>query len=63
LADRGLMRPLRRFPFVPNTPSRLEEDCYEAFNIQVEGLRKRSNRPAASISSSAFPAGSIRPMR
>lgn len=41
MADRGLIRPLRRFPFVPNTPSRLEEDCYEAFNIQVEGLRKR----------------------
>lgn len=40
-SDRGLIRPLRRFPFVPNTPSRLEEDCYEAFNIQVEGLRKR----------------------
>lgn len=40
-ADRGLIRPLRRFPFVPNTPARLEEDCYEAFNIQVEGLRKR----------------------
>jgi NAD+ synthase (glutamine-hydrolysing) len=40
-ADRGLMRTLRRFPFVPNTPSKLEEDCYEAFNIQVEGLRKR----------------------
>jgi NAD+ synthase (glutamine-hydrolysing) len=40
-ADRGLMRGLRRFPFVPNTPARLEEDCYEAFNIQVEGLRQR----------------------
>lgn len=40
-ADRGLARRLRRFPFVPNTPARLEEDCYEAFNIQVEGLRKR----------------------
>jgi NAD+ synthase (glutamine-hydrolysing) len=40
-ADRGLVRRLRRFPFVPNTPARLEEDCYEAFNIQVEGLRKR----------------------
>lgn len=40
-ADRGLIRDLRRFPFVPNTPARLEEDCYEAFNIQVEGLRKR----------------------
>ena len=40
-ADHGLARRLRRFPFVPNTPARLEEDCYEAFNIQVEGLRKR----------------------
>lgn len=40
-ADRGLIRPIRRFPFVPNTPPALEEDCYEAFNIQVEGLRKR----------------------
>ena len=39
--DKGLVRKLRRFPFVPNTPSKLEEDCYEAFNIQVEGLRKR----------------------
>ncbi|RYD50481.1 MAG: NAD(+) synthase, partial [Sphingomonadales bacterium] len=40
-ADRGLMRSLRRFPFVPSTPAKLAEDCYEAFNIQVEGLRKR----------------------
>ncbi|UIJ47424.1 NAD(+) synthase [Sphingomonas cannabina] len=40
-SDRGLVRSLRRFPFVPNTPSKLDEDCYEAFNIQVEGLRKR----------------------
>lgn len=40
-ADRGLLRALRRFPFVPNSPAKLEEDCYEAFNIQVEGLRKR----------------------
>jgi NAD+ synthase (glutamine-hydrolysing) len=39
--DVGLRRKLRRFPFVPNTPSKLDEDCYEAFNIQVEGLRKR----------------------
>jgi NAD+ synthase (glutamine-hydrolysing) len=40
-ADRGLRRAIRRFPFVPNTPSKLDEDCYEAFNIQVEALRKR----------------------
>ena len=40
-ADRGLLRTIRRLPFVPNRPERLEADCYEAFNIQVEGLRKR----------------------
>ena len=40
-SDRGLMRTIRRFPFVPNAPDRLEADCYEAFNVQVEGLRKR----------------------
>ncbi len=40
-ADVGLKRDLRRFPFVPNTPERLDADCYEAFNIQVEGLMKR----------------------
>ena len=41
LADTGLMRDLRRFPFVPNDPAKLDEDCYEAFNIQVEGIAKR----------------------
>ena len=40
-ADVGLTRSIRRFPFVPNTPEKLDEDCYEAFNIQVEGLLKR----------------------
>jgi NAD+ synthase (glutamine-hydrolysing) len=40
-ADVGLKRAVRRFPFVPDTPARLDEDCYEAFNIQVEGLLKR----------------------
>jgi NAD+ synthase (glutamine-hydrolysing) len=40
-ADVGLLRDQRRFPFVPNTPERLNDDCYEAFNIQVEGLVKR----------------------
>ncbi|HSX55441.1 MAG TPA: nitrilase-related carbon-nitrogen hydrolase, partial [Sphingomonas sp.] len=39
--DTGLHRKIRRYPFVPNTPEKLDEDCYEAFNIQVEGLRKR----------------------
>ncbi|MEI4473609.1 NAD(+) synthase [Frigidibacter sp. MR17.24] len=41
-ADAGaLMRPLRRFPFVPARESHLDQDCYEAFNIQVDGLRRR----------------------
>ncbi len=37
----GLKRRVRRFPFVPDHPARLDEDCYEAFNIQVEGLGRR----------------------
>ncbi|MET0240836.1 MAG: NAD(+) synthase [Sphingobium sp.] len=41
LADIGLKRTVHRFPFVPDDPLRLDEDCYEAFNIQVEGLTKR----------------------
>ncbi|HEV7287119.1 NAD(+) synthase [Sphingomonas sp.] len=41
MADIGLHRAVARFPFVPDTPEKLDEDCYEAFNIQVEGLRKR----------------------
>ena len=40
-ADVGMIREIRRFPFVPNTPEKLDADCYEAFNIQVEGLLKR----------------------
>ncbi len=39
--DVGLIRPLDRFPFVPDDPARLDQDCYEAFNIQVQGLAKR----------------------
>ena len=40
-ADVGLRRDLRRFPFVPNDPAALDEDCYEAFNIQVQGIARR----------------------
>ncbi len=39
--DIGLHRPVRRFPFVPADPLRLDADCYEAFNIQVEALVTR----------------------
>lgn len=36
-----LIRPRDRFPFVPDDPARLDQDCYEAFNIQVQGLMRR----------------------
>jgi NAD+ synthase (glutamine-hydrolysing) len=39
--DAGLIRRQRRFPYVPNRPERLDQDCYEAFNIQVNGLVRR----------------------
>lgn len=39
--DVGLRRQVRRYPYVPNRPERLEQDCYEAFNIQVDGLVRR----------------------
>jgi len=39
--DIGLKRCLDRFPFVPDDERRLDEDCFEAFNIQVSGLAKR----------------------
>ncbi len=39
--DLGLRRPLDRFPFVPDDPARLAQDCYEAYNIQVSGLEQR----------------------
>src|SRR5690606_37798532 len=44
--DIGLIRPIRRFPFVPNRPEKLDDDCYEAFNIQVEGLMRRFEQTA-----------------
>lgn len=36
-----LQRVFERYPFVPSNPARLREDCYEAYNIQVQGLAKR----------------------
>ncbi|HWH18430.1 MAG TPA: NAD(+) synthase [Allosphingosinicella sp.] len=39
--DIGLERRYRRFPYVPNRVEQLDQDCYEAFNIQVQGLAKR----------------------
>ncbi|PZU89387.1 MAG: NAD(+) synthase [Chelatococcus sp.] len=40
-SDLGLMRSVERFPFVPSDDARLNELCYEAYNIQSHGLRKR----------------------
>ncbi|MEB3983379.1 NAD(+) synthase [Mycobacterium sp. 663a-19] len=39
--DIGLRRVVERFPFVPADPQRLQQDCYEAYNIQVAGLEQR----------------------
>ena len=36
-----LRRPVERYPYVPSDPARLAEDCYEAWNIQVQGLTER----------------------
>jgi NAD+ synthase (glutamine-hydrolysing) len=42
-AGRGvaLDRPIERFPYVPSDPARLYDDCFEAYNIQVQGLVTR----------------------
>jgi NAD+ synthase (glutamine-hydrolysing) len=37
----GLERAISRYPFVPSDPARLDQDCYETYNIQVQGLMKR----------------------
>ncbi|MGY4649900.1 NAD(+) synthase [Mycobacterium sp. URHB0021] len=39
--DIGLLREVERFPFVPSDTARLQQDCYEAYNIQVAGLEQR----------------------
>ena len=39
--DVGLRRRVDRFPFVPDDPARLAQDCYEAYNIQVAALVQR----------------------
>ncbi len=37
----ALKRNVERFPFVPSDPERLREQCYEAYNIQIQGLAER----------------------
>ena len=41
MTDLGFHRKIERFPFVPSDESLLEQDCYEAYNIQVAGLVQR----------------------
>ncbi|MGA7133024.1 MAG: NAD(+) synthase [Mycobacterium sp.] len=41
VGDIGLRRKVERFPFVPADANRLQQDCYEAYNIQVAGLEQR----------------------
>jgi NAD+ synthase (glutamine-hydrolysing) len=36
-----LCRRVERFPFVPSDPAMLADNCYEAYNIQVQGLAQR----------------------
>jgi len=37
----ALARTVERFPYTPADPAALAENCYEAFNIQVQGLAQR----------------------
>ena len=39
--DLGLRRRIDRHPFVPDDTARRDQDCYEAYNIQVQGLIRR----------------------
>src|ERR1700719_2459869 len=36
-----LRRAVERFPYVPADPAMLRDNCYEAYNIQVQGLAQR----------------------
>ncbi len=36
-----LRRAVERFPYVPADPAMLDDNCYEAYNIQVQGLAQR----------------------
>src|SRR6202030_4511909 len=36
-----LRRAVERFPYVPADPALLRDNCYEAYNIQVQGLAQR----------------------
>ncbi len=37
----ALRRNVERFPYVPADPAMLDDNCYEAYNIQVQGVAQR----------------------
>jgi NAD+ synthase (glutamine-hydrolysing) len=37
----ALERAIERFPYVPSDPAKLRDNCYEAYNIQIQGLAQR----------------------
>lgn len=39
--DLGLKRKIQRFPYVPHDAQTMDEDCFEAYNIQVMSLIRR----------------------
>ena len=39
--DLPLNRPVDRFPYVPSDSKLLDEHCFEAYNIQIDGLMQR----------------------
>ena len=36
-----LVREYPRFPYIPTDPAKLDQSCFEVYNIQVQGLAKR----------------------
>ncbi len=60
----ALERAIERFPYVPSDPAKLRDNCYEAYNIQVQGLAQRLHvEPYGEGRSSASRAASIRRTR
>jgi NAD+ synthase (glutamine-hydrolysing) len=45
--DAPLKRKLDRLPFVPDDRARRDRDCFEAYNIQVQGLARRMEATGA----------------
>jgi NAD+ synthase (glutamine-hydrolysing) len=59
--DLALVRPIERFPFTPSDPAKLAENCYEAYNIQVQGLARRVEATGSKSLVIGFPAAWTRP--